>query len=30
MRLDIDDKTLQWIKDHGGQVTVLPPQAGKG
>lgn len=30
MRLDIDDKTLQWIKTRGGEVTVLPPQAGVG
>lgn len=30
MRLDIDEKTLQWIKARGSQVTVLPPQAGLG
>jgi hypothetical protein len=30
MRLDIDDKTVNWIKKRGGKVSVLPPQAGVG
>jgi hypothetical protein len=30
MRLDIDEKTIAWIKKRGGKVSVLPPQAGVG
>jgi hypothetical protein len=30
MNLDIDDKTINWIKKRGGKVSVLPPQPGVG
>lgn len=30
MRLDVDEKTLQWVKQRGGKITVLPPQMGVG
>lgn len=30
MRLDVDNKTLEWLRQRGGRVTVIPPRPAVG
>lgn len=30
MRLDVDQRTLEWLRRRGGRVTVIPPRPAVG